>query len=345
MLLHTNLSSTLEWAGVTPWFGGNLNIIFAQIRKVALAEVEEIRVRVGQPLLLQGSGRDIFLNALGVPCRQKEAYLVSRQDLALTLERVTQSSLYAAEEELKQGFFTLPGGHRVGIAGEAILRGKEVQTLKHISALNFRLAREIRGSARGVIPFLLKSDGDFCHTLMLSAPRAGKTTLLRDLIYLLSTGIPELGLRGQTVGVVDERGELAGMRQGIPTYNLGPRTDVLDGCPKGIGMSMLVRSMAPQIIAVDELGHPDDVSALADALRTGVKILATAHASSWDEALHRPILKILFTEKVFTRIVLLNRQHGPGTIAGIIDTLTGRNLYEETRSETIGTKAGLGPIV
>ncbi|WP_236006258.1 stage III sporulation protein AA [Paradesulfitobacterium ferrireducens] len=330
MLLHVNSSLPFEWIKIAHWFGGNLSRIFAHTSRISAADIEEIRLRIGQPLLLQGCKGDIFLNASGNPCRQKEAYYITHEDLALTLERLTQSSLYAAEEKLKQGFLTLPGGHRVGVVGEAVLRGREIQTLKHISALNFRLAREIRGRARELIPYLLKPDGELCHTLILSAPRAGKTTLLRDLICFLSSGVPELGLRGQTLGVVDERGELAGMHQGIPTYDLGPRTDILDGCPKAIGMSMLVRSMAPQIIAVDELGHVDDVQALTDAIRTGVKILATAHASSREEALERPTLAGLFKEQVFSRIVLLNREQGPGTIAGVYDTLNGRNLYTRT---------------
>jgi stage III sporulation protein AA len=232
---------------------------------------------------------------------------------------MTQSSLYAAEEEMKHGFLTLPGGHRVGIVGEAVLNNGELQTLKHISGLNVRIAQEIQGRAVQVLPKLIRADGLLYHTLILSPPRAGKTTLLRDLIRNLSDGNPVLNLRGQTVGVVDERGELAGMWQGIPAYNLGCRTDVLDGCPKRMGISILVRSMSPSIIAVDELGHPQDVEAVLDALRTGVSILSTAHASTLEEAMERPSLKELFAFGVFERVIVLSRRQGPGTVETICD--------------------------
>lgn len=304
---------------ITRWFGDRLRDILEQISGAKLKEVEEIRIRIGKPLLLQGSRNEHFVDSLGKFVPPEKAYRVEREDLMQTLERMTQSSLYAAEEEMKQGFLTLPGGHRVGITGEAILKKGELQTLKHISGLNVRIAQEIQGKAALLLPKLFKSDGTFCHTLILSPPRAGKTTLLRDLIRNLSDGNPAYNLRGQTVGVVDERGELAGMWQGVPAYNLGCRTDVLDGCPKRIGISMLVRSMSPSVVAVDELGHPQDVEAVLDALRTGVSVLSTAHASSLEEALERPSLKELFDFGVFERVIILSRRQGPGTVEAIYD--------------------------
>lgn len=304
---------------LTRWFGDRLRDILEQISGAKLREIEEIRIRIGKPLLLQGSRSELFVDSQGKFVPLEKAYRVEREDLLQTLERMTQSSLYAAEEEMKQGFLTLPGGHRVGITGEAILKKGELQTLKHISGLNVRIAQEIQGKAALLLPKLLKPDGSFCHTIILSPPRAGKTTLLRDLIRNLSDGNPVYNLRGQTVGVVDERGELAGMWKGIPAYNLGCRTDVLDGCPKRIGMSMLVRSMSPSVVAVDELGHPQDVEAVLDALRTGVSVLSTAHASSLEEALERPSLKELFDFGVFERVIILSRRQGPGTVEAIYD--------------------------
>ena len=236
------------------WFGEEISSIIDNIKAVPFQEVEEIRLRVGQPLMVRTSDKDLFINRDGEVTSPEQAYFVMREDLVCALERMTHSSVYAAEEDLKQGFLTLPGGNRVGVTGETVLLRGQIQTLKHVSALNLRIAREIKGQGLKIMPLLLDENGMFYHTLLISPPRAGKTTLLRDLIRIISNGAPQIRLRGQTVGVIDERGELAGMWQGVPTYNLGYRTDVLDGCPKASGMSMIVRSMAPQVIAMDELG-------------------------------------------------------------------------------------------
>lgn len=301
------------------WFGENLAQILLRINEITFEEIEEVRLRMDRPLLLLGNHKETFIDSQGIAVPPEKGYRVQREDVLQALERMTQSSLYAAEEEMKQGFITLPGGHRVGITGEAILKNGEIQTLKHISALNIRLAKAIDGKAELILPKLLKRDGSLYHTLILSPPRAGKTTLLRDMIRKLSDGSPALSIRGQTVGVVDERRELAGMWQGSPAYNLGCRTDVLDGCPKRMGINMLIRSMSPQVVAVDELGHPEDVEAVLDALRTGVKILSTAHASNLEEALRRPTLRALFESGVFERVVVLSRRNGPGTVEEIIN--------------------------
>ncbi|HZK53193.1 MAG TPA: stage III sporulation protein AA [Desulfosporosinus sp.] len=318
--------SAVLWADMARWFGEDIRSIIENIKGVPFQEVEEIRLRVGQPLMVRTSDKDLFLNRDGEVTSPEKAYVGMGEDLTCALERMTHSSLYAAEEDLKQGFITLPGGNRVGVTGEAVVVQGQIQTLKHVSGLNVRIAREIKGQGLKIMPLLIGEDGMFCHTLLISPPRAGKTTLLRDLIRLLSNGVSKIGLSGQTVGVVDERGELAGMWQGVPTYNLGYRTDVLDGCPKASGMNMIVRSMAPQVIAMDELGHTDDVTALMDALRTGVRILSTAHASSLEEALNRPTLARLMEQRVFERLVVLSRKHGPGTIEGVYDLKTGRVL-------------------
>ncbi|EHQ88088.1 stage III sporulation protein AA [Desulfosporosinus youngiae] len=314
------------WADIVRWFGDDIRSILVGLKGVAFHEIEELRLRVGQPLLVRTSNQDLFINQNGGVTSPQKAYFIKSEDLVCALERMTYSSVYAVEEDLKQGFITLPGGNRVGITGEAVLQQGQIQTIKHISSLNLRIARDVPGLGLKILPLLLDEEGGIFHTLLISPPRAGKTTLLRDLIRSISNGVPQLGLRGQTVGVVDERGELAGMWQGVPTYDLGYRTDILDGCPKARGMSIMVRSMSPQVLAVDELGHREDVIAIADALRTGVQILSTAHAGTIEEARSRPVISNLLDQGVFERLVVLSRQHGPGTIEGVYDLRTGRIL-------------------
>lgn len=327
--VNSNLPKAMDqasWAGIARWFGDDIRSILVSLKGVVYDEVEELRLRVGQPLLIRTYNLDLFINQAGEAASPRKAYFIKQEDIACALERMTHSSVYAVEEDLKQGFITLPGGNRVGITGEAVLLHGQLQTLKHISSLNLRIARDIEGLSQKILPLLLSPEGALYHTLIISPPRAGKTTLLRDLIRSISNGVPQLGLKGQTVGVVDERGELAGMWQGLPTYDLGFRTDILDGCPKARGMSMMIRSMSPQVLAMDELGHTEDVLAVEDALRTGVQILSTAHAGSLEEARNRPVITHLLGQGVFDRLVVLSRQQGPGTIEKVYDLRTGRIL-------------------
>lgn len=318
---------SLSDRGLIKWFNDRLRGILEQA-ELPFSNLEEIRLRANQPLLVSFTNRDVFLNAQGEGVEPNRAYRVMPEDLSETLERLTQSSIYAAQDEIRQGFLTIPGGHRVGITGEVVIQQGKVQTLKHITGLNFRIAKEAKGLGLDLLPFILTKEGRVCHTLILSVPRAGKTTLLRSLIRLFSDGVPELNLNGQNVGVVDERGELAGMWQGVPAFNLGVRTDILDGCPKAVGMGMLIRAMAPQVIAVDELGQEEDVQALTEALRSGVSLLCTAHASSVAEARARPSLQRLLAVGVFERIVVLSRRAGPGTVESVVDLSNGQNLLE-----------------
>lgn len=264
--------------------------------------LEEIRLRAGQPLCVcRGRGEEYLTPSGRISGDWREAYAVTAADIRETLEFVSHYSLYAFEEELRQGFITIPGGHRVGLAGKAVVQGGEIRGLKYISFLNIRLAHQVPGCADGVLPFLWKGDR-FCHTLIVSPPRLGKTTLLRDIIRQVSDG----GVHPpQTVGVVDERSELGACYQGVPQNDLGPRTDVLDCCPKDQGMMMLVRSMAPQVVAVDEIGSAGDVEAVGYIQSCGCALAATVHGASLEDIYSKPALGRLVEEGVFERYILL----------------------------------------
>ena len=271
----------------------------------------EIRLRVGRPLFLTYDGGECFLRNRG-----EEPYVVTQEDLKETLEYVTGYSLYAYEEEIRQGFISVQGGHRVGVTGKVILDGGKIRGMKYISCINVRLAHEIQGCAEEVMPYIQTKDW-VAHTLIISPPRCGKTTLLRDMIRLLSNGCEEYP--GVTVGVVDERSELAGCYQGIPQNDLGVRTDVLDGCPKAHGMQMLIRSMSPAVVAVDELGREEDFRAVEAVIHSGCALLATAHGEGVEDILALPFFAQLKKLRVFNRYIVLGKEEKAGIVRGIYD--------------------------
>ena len=264
-----------------------------------LEQVQEIRCRLGRPLRLrlQGGGERTVLEQL------------STEQLQYSVGRISQGSVYAWEEEFRRGYLTLAEGHRVGLVGKGVLEQGAIRTLKQISGLNFRIARAMPGAADQILEQIL-ADGSLHNVLLLSPPGCGKTTLLRDLIRQLSDGIPRLGFAGVNVGVVDERSELAGCVNGIPQLDIGSRTDILDGCPKSEGMRMLIRSMAPQVVAADELGTAADVLALEEALQSGVYVLSTVHGRNLEELRRHPILGRLVEQGFFTWIVTLAWKNG-----------------------------------
>ncbi len=285
-------------------------------------ELEEIRLRIHRPLLLNLARRELFVAPSGQQVgHPQEAYRVTPDDLVRTLQLVTGSSLYAVEEELRSGFVTVSGGHRVGIAGHAVMGASGIQTLKQFTALNIRISREVKGAADVLMPHLCEG-GRVRHTLIVSPPGCGKTTILRDVVRQLSDGIPGLCIPGRTVGLVDERSEIAGCYRGVPQLDVGLRTDVLDACPKAVGMLLLLRALGPRVIATDEIGRSEDVAALEEVLNAGVTIISTAHAASLDELRHRPVLRAVLEMGAFERLVLLGRSKGPGTVEKILDGRT-----------------------
>ena len=275
-------------------------------------ELEEIRLRVGQPVILRLHNGEYFLQKNGALDKERaDAYCIDDAQMHALLNRVCHDSVYAYEDELRQGFLTLEGGHRVGIAGQVVLNEDgSIRTVKHISAMNIRIAHEIKGVADGVMQHLYEKE-QFCNTLILSPPGCGKTTLLRDIIRQISEG--NTYHKGMTVGVVDERSEIAGCFMGVPQNDLGIRTDVLDGCPKVHGMMMLIRSMAPQVIAIDEIGGLEDVMAIRKVSACGCRLVATIHGYGMEDIKNKAFMKTLWEEKFFDRFLILEKKEGaPG---------------------------------
>ncbi|CAG7642293.1 stage III sporulation protein AA [Paenibacillus allorhizosphaerae] len=312
-------------SSILPYFSGTMRNILSTLPKRIQEQLQEIRIREHRPLeVIWGSGSG-FVSASGTLCRELEqAYRPTRQDCANLLEQLTQHSMYSFEEELRRGFITVAGGHRVGLAGRTVVEQGKVKYVKDISGFNFRIAREWKQAGAGVLPYLIDPSGEQVYrTLVISPPQLGKTTLIRDLARLLSsersqqaTGHTGSG-RSFKVGIVDERSEIAASVKGVPRFDVGPRTDVLDGCPKAEGMMMMIRSMSPEVLIADEIGRVEDAEAIHEALHAGISVIATAHGRNAADVQRRPILRGLLSEGVFERFVVLERRRetpngGPG---------------------------------
>ena len=299
-----------------------------------LGSLQELRLRSGRPVLLQYGGYEYGLLPDGALTREAaRGVCISRPELEETLEHISGYSLYAFDEELRRGFLTVPGGHRIGVVGKLVLEDGKVQCIRHISCMNIRLSHQIRGCADEVLGHLVVG-GTLCHTLIISPPRCGKTTLLRDLIRQVSDGTRWLA--GMTVGVVDERSELAGAYLGEAQNDLGMRTDVLEGAPKAEGMMMLLRSMSPQVIAVDEIGSSADSYALENVFHCGCRLIATAHGTSLEDIRRKPLFHRMAQEQMFERYVVLEGDPA-GSVREILDG-RGNCLYRRREQTRTGRK-------
>ena len=269
------------------------------------SRIQEIRIRLGQPLIVRTDRGEFGLDEDGYASSLDNAYRVTAKDLKEIMEFVSGYSPYAYEEELRNGYITIPGGNRIGICGKTVIDVNGVKTIRNISSVNIRMARAMEGCADKYMSYFFEEE-KLCHTLILSPPCSGKTTFLRDLVRNLSDKYRK------NVGVVDERSEISGNYLGI-------RTDVLDGCPKSYGMLMLIRSMAPEVIAVDELGKKEDVEALEYCMNCGCTMIATVHAGDLEELKKKIIYKYMLENKLFKRIVVMSGAPKKGTIIGIYD--------------------------
>lgn len=264
---------------------------------------EEIRLRIHQPIEIVTPGESVLLKS-----ENGQSCVMTEEDMEYTLNQLSEFSLYAFHEEMKQGYITTKGGHRVGIGGQVVHEEGRVSAIKHVRYFNIRKAADHKGAAR---PFIKRLLDDSCgHTLIIGTPRAGKTTFLRDIARLASEGVPEMNIAPKKVGIVDERSELAACYEGIPSFDVGPRTDVLDACPKAEGMMMMIRSMSPEILIVDEIGRKEDATAIMEAVHAGVTVFCSAHGGSLSEVKKRPMIRNMINASVFKKTMFLQRTKG-----------------------------------
>ena len=260
-----------------------------------LDELQEIRIRCDRPIILKLRNFEIVIE-----------YKVNESEILSILERLCNNSIYAYKNQICEGFITVKGGHRVGITGTAVIDNGKIINIKYITSLNFRIAREVLGCSLKILDKILDvKNNEVNNTLIVSPPGKGKTTMLRDIIRNISNGIPNINFRGKTCGVVDERGEIAAMYHGVPQNDIGIRTDVIENVSKAKGMKMLIRSMAPEVIACDEVGSKEDIEAIKEATISGVKGIFTIHGKNLEEIKLNKDINELIENKQIERIIFI----------------------------------------
>jgi len=266
--------------------------------------LEEIRIRNGYDIVLYAAGKEYALET-------GNGTKIDNHFINIIFNSLLNFSAYAYQEELANGYITIEGGHRVGICGRTVMENGRVKTIKEISSINIRRSREIIGVSDPIMGYLIKGRRGIYNTIIISPPKCGKTTMLRDMIRNIS------GM-GYQVGVCDERSEISGMYNGRPSYDLGPRTDVLDGCPKEKGMIMLIRSMSPDLIATDEIGKQEDCRAVEAAVCAGISLLTTIHGNSYEDVRNSSIGDLV-AKGVFERLIFLSNVPAIGSVSAIKD--------------------------
>lgn len=273
-----------------------------------IQKLEEIRIRANKPVILKLGQVEIVLN-----------YTITTNEIIGILQNICNNSIYTYQNQICNGFITLPGGNRVGIAGNVVIKDGQVSNISYIYSLNFRISHQINGASDNILKYVLDTENNtIFNTLIVSPPGAGKTTIIRDLAKRISNGINEINFRGLDVSIIDERGEIAAMTKGITFNDVGIRTDVLDNVPKSIGIRMAVRSMAPKVIIADEIGNKDDVNIINYAICSGVKCIFTAHGSDMEDLLKNNEINKIINLQLFSKIIFLDEKQ-KGKIKNVVN--------------------------
>ncbi|ALP90839.1 MULTISPECIES: stage III sporulation protein AA [Clostridium] len=276
-------------------------------------QIYEIRIKIGKPILVYSKYGENIVN-----------YVPTKEDMKSLIQKISNYSLYAYEEDIRQGFITIKGGHRIGIAGECVMEKGEVKTIRNISSINIRVCSEVIGCSDKLIKYIYsQKENRIFNTIIISPPKCGKTTILRDIARNISNGMNSIGLYGRKVAVIDERSEIGACHFGIPQNDLGMRTDILDNCLKKEGMIMAIRSLSPEILICDEIGTKGDVEALLMAFNSGVNIITSIHGFTIEDLYKRKVFHELLDNGIIERAIVLSSRKGVGTIENIYELREG----------------------
>ena len=279
---------------VLEYLSQNIKNEINKILNKKMQDIEEIRLRTNKPIVLKIEKGNLVLS-----------HIVTIEELLETFQKICEHSIYSYQKQICEGFITIKGGHRVGLTGSCVIENGKIININYISSLNIRIARQKKDSSNAILKYVI-ANNEIANTLIASKPGCGKTTILRDLIRKISSGIPEYNLIAKTCGIIDERGEIAAMYKGIPQNDIGVLSDVIENSPKYVGMRMLIRSMSPDIIVCDEIGGEEDIEAINYAMSSGVKGIFTIHASTLEDIYLNNIIKELLEKYIVETIIFLD---------------------------------------
>lgn len=282
-------------------------------------DTTEIRLRINSPILIKKLKSIFFLGD----------YKISKKDIDDTVSNLTKNSIHAFEKEIRSGYITIEGGHRVGIGGDCIYEGEDLKGFKNITSLNIRIAREYPGCSENYVKYFISPVKNIYSTLLIGPPLSGKTTFIRDLCAKLSDGLSDPYFEGCDITLIDERGEISAVYNGIPQMYVGRRTDVLSYCMKKEGFYMSIRALSPKVIISDELGSKDDFEIVQYALKSGVKIIATAHGFGLEDVKKNIYMKTIIENNFFDRAIILKSSKNPGIVKEVYDFERNKVIFND----------------
>ncbi len=281
------------------------------ISNVLIANINEIRLRVNKPIVINIKGKNFYLSGYGATGDINSALICEKNLIDQILLKASNNSLYTINDQLINGYVTVSGGIRIGVAGDIVANEGKITTIKNIKSLNIRIPHDVKNCSLNLYNLIVEN-GKIKNTLVLSPPGAGKTTFIRDLAFQIGKREPNLN-----VLIVDERNEISGITDLENGLNVGDFTDVYTNCTKEFAFENGIRSMKPDVIITDEINLYDDIIAIENAVTSGVNVVATVHASGINDLRLKKSFSSILENKLFDRYVVLSSSRGPGTIEGV----------------------------